>query len=235
MNDTLISLYDELLSSLHGKNSLAKSMTVFNAIKGKNEVPELMVVGRATNGWGNYYNLNYDHNEQLEKVRNNMVYADLLNTINSWRSKTGSGNYEINKSQFWRVTKRIAKSIVKLETEEVLNSVCYTNLYKVSPDGYNPSQSLMRCTIESNIRILQYEINFYKPKRVLFLTGNTWAKPFICKIATEKYESPSPDIFFLGRYQNIDLVVTHHPQGKGETNIVEAIRQAWNLTPGNVK
>jgi hypothetical protein len=232
MNSKLQEAYRKLLQDLNGKkySEADNNTTVFTAIKGKDEVA-LMVVGRATNGWGVYYNREKlkktgDHRNGLEWVIAEMEgEIDLAQVIQSW-----TGKYAISRSQFWRVSQRIAKSVLGRD-ENVFDNILYSNLYKVASDGKNPSQGMINATCKNCIDILNIEIEIFKPKKILFLTGYEWAKPFFEDLKFVKTKgADSSLVSFAGKYGDIDVVVAVHPQGKNEDEIVKEIRSAFSLT-----
>lgn len=239
-------LYLNLMDLLVKHNINSKHLVLFDSIHGidyhSNSV-ELLVVGRANNGWDNYFNPAFEKDKTLEQVntyRNLKLEhmekrGDLLATVSNWKNKPGKG-YNFNRSQFWRVTKRVAKTITKTNSDAALNCVCYSNLYKVAFDGKNPSVKIKRSVYKNNLNILKDEIELYKPKRILFLTGyEGWAKDFIQDLAIVGLEKPIPKIHFSGTLNGAEVIVVDHPQGKAETPIVEAILSLWNLTPAHVK
>lgn len=232
MNDRIKEAYRKLLKDLYGKTYSEKdnNTTVFNAIKGKEEI-DLMIVGRAPNGWGVYYNRNKPAGEErntLEWVLNNMKEEDLEATIADWATKK---KYSITRSQFWRVGRRIAKSVTG-RNEREFDNVLYSNLYKVGSDGKNPTPKMIDATQENCIKILQLEIEIFQPKRILLLTGCDWAKPFIENLKIEgKYIDQPSDVSFIGKIDEKEFVVAVHPQGrnKSEDKITTEIRMAFNL------
>lgn len=237
MNQSLLEQYCVLLKKIYGSKltaDQAKNITVFNAIKGIDKECELMVIGRATNGWGVYFNPKNEFKTETKNVFNKFSeFKDLLTLVSGWKNKDGKG-YNFNRSAFWRVSKRVAKSITKINADEALNSTCYTNLYKISPDGLNPSKESIRLQLEDSIAILAAEIEYYKPKRVLFLTGYNWARPFIEKFQVEQINPTIQGLNYQGTYKGIEVIVADHPQGKDEDKIVKAIRTAWGITSAHI-
>ena len=231
MNEELRNAYAKLLEGLTGKKYAERDndTTVFHAIKGKSNV-DFMLVGRAPNGWGLYYN----RSKKLGETRNTLEWVlDEMNTekdlaveISKWESE---GKYFTGGSQFWRVGQRIAKSVLNRD-DKVFDNVLYSNLYKVASNGKNPSQRMMNATIENCINILKIEIEIFQPKKILFLTGHDWIEPFGKELNFKKTDtSDSNLVSFIGMYGNIEVVVAVHPQGKKEDDIVREIRKAFRL------
>ena len=89
MEAKLIELYQDLLSRLANNNfpesKTPKNIVVFNSLQGKKYKPnrELMIIGRAPNGWDIYHNPS-NQNDQIEiaktieklKNRLNLFYVE---------------------------------------------------------------------------------------------------------------------------------------------------------------
>jgi hypothetical protein len=78
-------------------------------------------------------------------------------------------NYNPKQSQFWRVTNAIAQTISP--NKNLAECITYTNLYKLAHSSRNPSQKLMYAIDKMCIEIFKAEVEYYKPKYILFLTG----------------------------------------------------------------
>ena len=84
--------------------------------------------------------------------------------------------YNTKKSAFWRVVRDSSKQLGIDDTSKI----CWTNLYKVSPHSSgNPSTRLAAAQFDHCLQMLRIEIEDWKPQRLLFLTGYSWAKPFL--------------------------------------------------------
>jgi len=240
MKNELKVLYRKLLKGL-GENKYTEAdndTIVFSALVGNKfeDSRELMIVGRATNGWNVWYNRKKTGSTVDTEIESSIgkldERLDLTSDIKNW--KKGAGKmYNIGGSQFWRVALRVAESIVGTNKDRT-DYLLYSNLYKVASDGKNPSKKLKDVTKNDCVEILKAEIEVFKPKRILFLTGyENWAKPFLIDLGVVEFnpEKKSKSVEFIGKYNNIDMVVSVHPQGRGknETEITDAIRFAFNL------
>ena len=98
----------------------------------------------------------------------------------------------------------------------------WSNLYKVSPaDGGNPSNRLCRAQEAGCVRMLGWELDHYAPRRVLFLTGPGWAKPFVADRWRDELKpcgaGPVQACGWLRCGQtDVACVIASHPQGKNE-------------------
>ena len=236
MDNTLVQPYRNLLLKLLKKDYPESSnyTVIFSALKGKlyEDNRELMLIGRATNGWRDCFYQNKEglsiENEIEKTIKSLNDHKDLTADIATWFKKN-TKLYNIGGSQFWRVGLRITETIVKTNRERT-DYIVYSNLYKAAPDGTNPSEQMKKVTEENCIEILKAEIDAFQPKRILMLTGYDWAEPFIKGLGIEGIPNRAGrEVQFVGIYGNTKIVVAVHPQGKNETKISDAIRTAFGL------
>lgn len=231
--------YDEHLKNL-GLNAgkiPEKNITTFFPMKGNLYNHELMVVGRAVNGW----------EEQItpEELLDNMKRKDYLRQTYlasqpqcplSWVTKARGGEqYNTNRSAFWRV---IHKTLQKLEIghndKHWPSYIVWSNLYKTAPyEGGNPSGKLINIQQRHCAAILKKEIYLFKPKKILFLTGYDWAKDVLNKI-NEFHLNNEFDGLAEARGQFVSekivskIVIAKHPQGKDESRLVDEVIMLFN-------
>ncbi|HKV54710.1 MAG TPA: hypothetical protein VJN94_08695 [Candidatus Binataceae bacterium] len=146
--------------------------------------------------------------------------------------------YSTQRSAFWRGIKGILPrlAIGDVEGDSWPSHLVWTNLYKVAPaEGGNPSTPLCAAQFDCCVELLKSEIQFYRPKRVLFSTGLDWAKPFLTKLgATLEGPPPRTELRFIkaiGAFRNLcepapQVVVASHPERKPQeawiNNVVTA-------------
>jgi hypothetical protein len=154
--------------------------------------------------------------KQLEK-------KTLSEVLEAW--KIGK-NYNPKQSQFWRVTNAIAQTISP--NKKLAECITYTNLYKLAHSSRNPSQKFMYAIDKMCIEIFKAEVEYYKPKYILFLTGWDWAEPFL-RGNNANINSDYQYVQAQGTFNGIPFVVAVHPQGKKEELVVSDIKKAFNL------
>lgn len=189
------------------------SLALFAAARGSNSTGELMVVGRATNGWGGqrFREARRESDRDVDAI----VGAAFGQT--TW---IDSGPTRETRSAFWRVCRRISADLLGPVPPITAWSsrLIWSNLYKVAPalQG-NPSGRLLRLQHAGAKRLLFAEFEHFRPRRVLLLTGWDWAKDFL-----DGLEScgpfPRPDCVqeVLRLPHGALAVVVRHPQGKPE-------------------
>lgn len=210
--------YRSLIEECHtSRNRYSESyLCVFAMGVGRKYSGKLLVVGRATNGWGNGFS-----KHDLEDCRR--LADSFIPTIGSenldWvtRHWGATDKYNTRKSQFWRVSRMLAKRLAS-DSEDCIDHICWSNLYKIAPDGGNPSSRLKTVQFERCADVLLSEIEASKAQNVVFLTGYGWARPFLNRLNVPNQLVPADYHFveFASSTGGVNYVVGQHPQGKPE-------------------
>lgn len=192
---------------------------------------DLMVVGRALNSWGTEKDKMWWGKDKLSKtIANNIIdYSIEENGICSmkWIIDNWDKNYYMNRSAFWRVTKKILNELQITQSKSDWSSyLVWTDLYKISySEGGNPSNSLMNAQFDECVSFLKKEIKYFRPKRILFLCGYNWFKEFNNgDFIGREY---STNVEWIGKFGDPKVVVAKHPQGKGEYEFVKQVKNAF--------
>ena len=228
--ENIMQEYERLVGKLYSSKDRYKEdkVVVFTPAKGTkyDAVKELMVVGRAVNGWQNVV----DKSTEVDKTPILKQLRKRLENDNLWwvdDSRGAKDEYNTNKSAFWRVIRLLATEFYG-EDPEVINTIVWSNLYKVAKvERGNPSTGLINVQFEHCLNILKLELDYFQPKYVVFLTGYNWAANFIDGLGVKsrgKYKDRF--IEFIGTYKNSNIVVAQHPQGKPDWDHVAAILKA---------
>ncbi len=222
MSDLVSGLYKELLLEL-SKWSTAE-LAGFAAQKGNKYNRELMVVGRAPNGWRKIGKpCDWQKGDKIPCILGQIFDANQGCPL-AWVTKQWGVNesgYNTKKSAFWRVIHRVFEGLLG-HSNDWPSHLVWTNLYKISPNiGGNPTGELLNLQHDICIKILKAEIELYQPKRVLFLTGSDWAKDFLSALEfkSDCKERTSSGTIFNGA----KVVIMPHPQGKPEEKFVEDV------------
>jgi hypothetical protein len=204
-------------------------LTPFWPISGARYDSELLVIGRAVNGWVGDWTVRQlrdpsfrlavvaslrDDAEPVERDRMGWV-TDL------WGATSG---YSTRRSAFWRVLRRLSSGDQPLA--DWPSRLAWTNLYKVSPAaGWNPGADLQRAQRESAIELLKMEIEALAPRRVLALTGN-WIRSFTPGLDL-RLDPREGFVEATGQGQGVPWVVAKHPMTKPEDRFVADVRRAF--------
>lgn len=220
-------------------------LTLFAALRGSEDSDELMVIGRAVNGWTSKWNADDAGDpEERRRILGRAFAATewndgkpMLWVTDHWG---GAKGYNTKRSAFWRVVRGSVGQlgIADVSTHAWPSTLCWSNLYKVAPfAGGNPSGSLARAQLEKCVQILRAEVAEWKPRRILFLTGHSWARQFL-----EGLGWKGQDVGHLRELESVGsisigsrVVVAPHPQGKQEDRLIEEITEALGAVQSQIK
>ncbi|MGD0109852.1 MAG: hypothetical protein ABSC06_38400 [Rhodopila sp.] len=150
---------------------------------------------------------------------------------------TTEENYNTRRSAFWRVIRAVVSRlhIANVDENTWPSYLIWSNLYKVSPaKGGNPNSELRCAQFNECVQLLQWELENYRPSRILFLTGRAWADPFLTQVWNDRVERNGHSFVecighvACGPHHAATCVVASHPQGKNETNWVNDVVAAFN-------
>lgn len=220
-------------------------LTAFWGRKGSLAKGDLMVVGRAVNGWDDAI---WDKDELQDPKEMHPFVVQMrqkaessaqcpMHWINEYWQRT-DGNYNVAKSHFWQAIKGVALGLgVAVSEDEWPSRIMWTNLYKVSPfDEGNPSTGLLELQREHCGDILRTEIGRWFPKRILMLTDIDWALWFLQKFgATRVQVEGFKYVQWVGKMdiglkEPAVIVVTSRPEGKPREPFVSEIMKAFELS-----
>lgn len=224
--------YKALVEKCHKERKTYKEthLSVFSIGIGSKSRGKLLVVGRATNGWGNGFSKSSATScgKMLDEFLPKLGKANLDWVSEQWGH---TKKYNTKRSAFWRVARMLAQRIAN-DSDDCINHICWTNLYKTAPDGGNPSSRLKDLQFDHCAQILTSEIRATKAKNVVFLTGLDWAGPFLDSLKVEnrldrrRYHY----VEFSGQKGKVNYVVGKHPQGKPEDPHFREIIRALERT-----
>lgn len=193
----------------------------------ENENDRILFVGRALNG-GNPDSDDID--VLFGKNDGSIVYCkDEDNSLKLAGKDATEGNYRYTSSAFWRVIKGVSTTYFH---DNWCEHIAWSNLYKVSPSGANPSLILRKKTFKTNLGILMSEIKNLSPKITIMLTGTDWAELFIEKMngkmvgKSVKWGEYKGSPIYSILYKTDDfgyIIVSKHPQALPEQPHIDAI------------
>lgn len=233
-------IYSKMLAVV-GERSAAigdRELCLFRTTVGSRWAHNLLVCGRAVNGWEPQW---LPARASDEESRSQLLAEILLKgdrakcplkwVADLWNAPTG---YNTARSAFWRVIRAIAGSLDRERTAQLdwSSRLAWTNLYHIAPGVTgNPSaklKSLQRSLCQEQ---LSHDLTTLEPRRVLFLTGLDWAEPFLGKMDFST-RTPGNLVEAAGQlavseFMRASVVVAKHPQGKPQARFVESVVQAF--------
>lgn len=218
----ILPIYEKLISKNHFKN-VCTFCVQWGENFPKKENTGILFVGKANNGW---ITQETDTKLLFSETYENRIFArdDQMKWVNNqYGSKKG---YNTKRSAFYRVMKRTSEQIYP---QDWYSHIAWSNLFKIAPwKGGNPGIRLRDAQQEHCIEIFQKEIDVLSPKFVIMLTSG-WERVFINSMSGndvhEEKEVVNWSDFqtFLYEIDNVYYIVSPHPQGKDETEHVNAI------------
>lgn len=233
-----------------GSSNPGELLSGFLAMIGNGYNGELLVYGRAVNGWGDTHqpaaalaaeaNATAFAEAALEDAgRENgecpMLWVTELEgpALNA----DGTQRYNTRRSAFWRTAKALVGRLGLADTSGHLwpSSIAWSNLYKIAPalEG-NPSNPLCSAQFDRCAELITTEISRLVPKRIVMATGIGWAEPFLRKIGVHitqgsdsRYVEGSGEMTTSGG-RGCRIVIAPHPQGKPTIEWVEAVARHLN-------
>lgn len=223
LRNKLKPLYDELI----GKASKGDcAFCVQWGCKFPDETNDgILFVGRAVNSWiSDVLDVDYLFCE----TNDNRIF-NCHNQIKWVEENRGKeyGEYNTNKSAFWRVIKQTTKRLYP--SGRWYEKIAWSNLCKLSPyKGLNPTDSSFFKQLEVNKRILDVELTVLSPKVIVFLTKHNWAKYYFPELLN-KTSSPIKSVAWckykshLYKINNQYIIISEHPMGKKEKAHIDAL------------
>jgi hypothetical protein len=219
-----------------------EKLTGFSVMKGDSYKGDLMVVGRSVNGWIRGFYPSELKEEKSRSIILNNIIAGSQNDKHCpmlWVTETPqtAKDYNSNRSAFWRSIRNIVRefNLASVENKYWPSVLLWSNLFKVSPcEGGNPSSELRNIQLSACIELLMTEIELYKPKRILFLTGLGWCYPFLGSLSHahftdnwESYVSLCAVKKSEKNHMDYQIVVAEHPQTRNEIKWANEVKAAF--------
>ncbi len=243
MQQPLESLTNLLLSIGSAADRLPRAqVTGFLAVTGTCYSGELMVIGRSVNGWTD--GIEPQRLSDQSTARSYAIQVQdsvagngrcpMIWVTDCWGEKDG---YNTRSSAFWRTIRLVVGElcIADIEDRTWPSHLVWSNLYKVAPvGGGNPGQALCTAQLPSCISLLGEEIERFAPKRILLLTGMSWAEPFLASFTRRVSMASLGYVEALGRIHRqaggeTSIVVATHPQGKRQADWVTDVVNAFSV------
>ncbi|MBX2797001.1 MAG: hypothetical protein KTR31_05020 [Myxococcales bacterium] len=233
------SAWDALLAAVHAAHPGIKvpvPLSVFATQVGGSYDGELMVIGRAINGWPPDVSL--DDLAEPESRRRVVATAratdddePLAFVHREWRRRSG-------RSAFWRMAWRVCEALQIGGSDDWAHHLAWSHLYRVAGQrSGNPSAPLSRVQRGACTELLRADLHRLRPRRVLFLTGASWAEPFLESLGPSLGPRRDVGVHAAGSWDGRAVVLADHPQCRPEEPMAEAITDAFrelavSLSPG---
>lgn len=215
-----------------------RKLTGFLAMSGNAYDRGLMVVGRATNGWIKSGvtprelvapNIRDEHAREVQKKSlTKDGSCPMLWITESWPTKLQGDSYSTGRSAFWRTVRSVVNDlgIANVDNADWPSHLVWSNLYKLAPvEGGNPSEGLCEVQLPGCTELLGLELRIYRPSRVLFVTGENWARPFLS--GAKLRDSSGAHVQKFGYLDDVRCVVAVRPERKPEAPWVDEVVETF--------
>ena len=195
------------------------------AVRGNAYNGELMIVGRAVNGWtldGEFENGIMPAELKDAGIRDRFASAVCQKSVVndsgecplSWVENRGN-------SPFWQVTRRVCEQLNIRDTNNWFSYLVWSNLYKIAPAaGGRLNERLCNTQYSGCVELFSYEIEHFRPICLLMVTDKFWANDFINHRNKVLDHKVNRDLDFIDRFgkmttpngHKVRFVVTKRPE-----------------------
>jgi hypothetical protein len=165
-------------------------LTMFWPKVGSRYDGDLMVIGRAVNGWIDRWSPG-ERPDPARLAATARLTAEGDGSVDqvgwvldSWGR--GRGRYSTSRSQFWKTVRLVAIHGHPERDQDWPSHVAWTNLAKVAPwAGGNPAGSILELQRQEAVRLLAREAQELQPRRVVAFTGRWWFETFAADLGLD--------------------------------------------------
>ena len=250
MNDRMKELYGHLYADAM-KIRLSNFFPICGEEYGRAGTVNLMVVGRAVNGWDEF--MAGDEAAFMASAETSLDgrgfswlghknkagdYDAELASESYLNARGEETHYNLRTSPFWKTVKEITRRLNGWSEDGIpprwYEHIVWSNLYAIAPkDGGNPDDAMQRAQRATCRELLREQINEFAPTHILFVTGQDWYRAFwenqpLCDMVEHndqkqfgKYTVSS------GLYHDCKVVVTMRPEFRTPADIIGGAMAAF--------
>ena len=223
--------YERLLAGVAADLRITpRETSLFWPKVGRHYDGELLIVGRAVNGWIDRWDLDAPFDADALAAAARQTAEDVVNgcpmgwVLDRWKS--GDGDYDTSRSQFWVTAHEVALEDHPERAGTWPSHLAWSNLAKVSRwTKGNPSGRLRRAQLDAAAELLALEVAEFAPRRVVVFAGRDWFAPYADRLGLAVdwrdglVEGMADDS--LRRW-----VVAVHPMTRSPYRVAEAVAEA---------
>jgi hypothetical protein len=175
--------YLDMLTDVAATRIRPPATSLFWPKAGRSFDGELMLIGRAVNGWIDRWNTDEpadlaDLCRAARRTAEDRVNGCPMGWVLS-RWKRGDGDYDTARSQFWVAAREVALMEHPEWERDWPSHLAWSNLAKVSRwTKGNPSWRLRQAQLPAAIELLRREVEELAPRRILIFAGRDWFAPY---------------------------------------------------------
>lgn len=197
---------------------------------GRRYAGDLLLVGRAVNGWMDHWDTRepLDVPAMLRAVR--ATAEDVVDgcpmgwVLERWKS--GDGEYDTSRSQFWVTAREIVLEGHPERSTDWSSHLVWSNLAKLSRASKgNPTWRLRQAQLDAAAELLALEVAELAPRRVVVFAGRDWFEPYATRlgITVDWREGLVEGVADDGPRR---WVVAVHPMTRSPYRVAEAVGDA---------
>ena len=224
------------------------SCASFVALKGKSFDTcniRLMLIGRATNGWGTKASSFGSAFAQTaeDQFTSTGRFDEWIDFRDSVMYSRNDSDYCIDRTPFWAYAQEVWRTLggVQGQDEPIwMNQIVWSNLYKLAPKSSgNPTDDMIEKQHDICVDILKYELSTLKPTHILMMTGYNWFSPFSGifsdshKLGVNRMRGKNRNQIFVegtADFHGIPAVITCRPEYRNKTLFVQQVVEAFSRT-----
>lgn len=231
-SQTLSEKYEELYSRMLAASAVTSpnlELAPFWPKIGARYEGDLLLVGRATNGWIDRWvpsegQTSAEVARLARKSGEGLVNGDQLGwVLDRWHPR--DGGYSTATSQFWQTTRHLMATIRPEETDWP-SLIAWTNLAKVAPwAGGNPLRELLTVQRGHGPGLFAREVEELKPRLVVALTGRWWFEGFANELGL-RADWQTGYVEGVAREFSRTWIVAVHPMTRSPKAVADAVMDA---------
>lgn len=193
---------------------------------------ELLLVGRAVNGWIDRWEPRDPRPPaELAAIARHTAEGTVNGCPMGWvldRWGQRDDGYDTARSQYWMTARRVVTALVPGSEDDWPSRIAWSNLAKVAPyAGGNPGSASLRVQRgAAGTALVAREVEELAPRRIVAFTDRWWFAPFAAALGIE-LEDREGLVEAVGRRGEQRIVVAVHPMTRSPAAVADAIIQAF--------
>jgi len=190
---------------------------------------ELLLIGRAVNGWIDRWNTSAPADLAALAAAARATAEDGVNgcpmgwVLDRW--KRGDGDYDTARSQFWFTAREFVLTDHADWEADWPSHLAWSNLAKVSRwTKGSPSGRLRRAQLPAAVELLAREVEELAPRRILVFAGRDWFAPYAAGLGLDM---DWRDGLVEGVSRDRRWVVAVHPMTRSPYRVADAATEAF--------
>ena len=226
--------YVRLLDRAARGNVQPRYLAVFWPMIGHRYAGELMIIGRAVNGWMIRWLIGDDRSTAaVAATARRHSKRDGDTDPLAWVPASAGGRadgYNSNRSAFWQTPRHLLRLERGGELSDWTSGLAWSNLAKLAPEpGGNPRGELFDLQVQYGPDLIRQEVRELRPERVLVMTGRGWFEPFARRLEIDVRWLDGRNLAVEGAGAGVGAkwVVTPHPMTRSPGLLAQSALDAF--------